>query len=123
MPEKRILVVDDEVDFVSMLVKNLELHGYELEDCNTPRQVLNRFKKKSFDWALIDFKMPEMSGDKLIDQIQILDSSCKFIIMTGYSVEDDVQQILDTNPKVFGIIHKPLDVRDLVDVIERANHD
>ncbi len=123
MTEKRILVVDDEVDFVSMLVKNLELYGYELEDCTTPRQVLNRFKKKSFDWAIIDFKMPKMRGDKLINQIQFMDSSCKFIVMTGYSVEDEVQQILAANPKVFGIMHKPLDLRKLVDVIERANND
>jgi DNA-binding NtrC family response regulator len=67
--------------------------------------------------------MPEMRGDKLINQIQFMDSSCKFIVMTGYSVEDEVQQILAANPKVFGIMHKPLDLRKLVDVIERANND
>ena len=123
MTEKRILVVDDEVDFVSMLVKNLELYGYEVEDCVTPNQVLNRFQKKTFDWALIDFKMPKMRGDKLIHKIQALGSSCKFIILTGYSVEDEIQLILDANPKVYGVMQKPLDLRKLVDVIERANND
>ncbi len=43
--------------------------------------------------------MPEMRGDKLINQIQFMDSSCKFIVMTGYSVEDEVQQILAEIPR------------------------
>ncbi len=119
MTRKRIIIVDDEADFVRMLVKNLEVYGYELAECTTPRQVLNRFKKQSYDWALVDYRMPEMNGDRLIREIEALDSSCKFIVLTGFSVNMEVRKIVETNPRVFACLQKPFDVQELVNEIER----
>jgi len=119
MSGKRIIIVDDEADFVSMLAKNLEIFGYEPEECTTPRQVLNRFRKQSYDWALVDYRMPEMNGDLLVREIEALDTSCKIIMLTGFLLESEVRNIMEANPRINACLQKPFDVQELVNVIER----
>ncbi|MBC8344249.1 MAG: response regulator [Bacteroidetes bacterium] len=118
MSGQRIIIVNDEVDFVKMLVSNLEIYGYKPEGCTTPRQVLNRIKKSTYDMVLVDFKMPKMNGGKLIKEIQAIDQACKFIILTGFSVEGEIREIMETNPNVRACLQKPFDMQNLVDEIE-----
>ncbi|MDA2926038.1 response regulator [Acidobacteria bacterium AH-259-G07] len=121
MAEKKILIIDDEEDFVKMLTRNLELHGYHVEGCTTARQALNRVKKKSYDIVLVDFKMPKMGGDVIIEKIQEICPTCKFIILTGFSVDGKVREILETNPKVCACLQKPFEIKDLVSEIEKGS--
>lgn len=121
MTPKRIIIVDDEEDFVKILVRNLALYGYDATGCTTSRQALNRIKKGPYDLAIIDYKIPKMAGDILIEKIQNLCSRCEFIIVTGYSVEGRVREIMDTNSKVNACLPKPLDIRDLVNEIEKIH--
>ncbi|MDA2929927.1 response regulator [Acidobacteria bacterium AH-259-O06] len=121
MTEKKILIIDDEEDFVKMLTRNLELHGYDVEGCTTARQALNRVKNNLYDIVLVDFKMPKMDADVLIEKIQEMCPACEFIILTGFSVDGKVQAILETNPKVCACLQKPFEIKDLVSEIEKGS--
>ncbi|MDA2938916.1 response regulator [Acidobacteria bacterium AH-259-A15] len=119
MAEKKILIIDDEEDFVKILTRNLQLYGYDVEGCTTARQALNRVKKKSYDIVLVDFKMPKTGGAMVIEKIQEICPTCEFIIVTGFSVDGKVQEILETDPKVYACLQKPFDIKDLVSEIEK----
>lgn len=118
MTGKKILIVDNEPDFVKILQLNLESHGYEIDGCTTARQALNRVKKNLFDLILVDFKMPKVRGDELIEMIGDISPISEFIIVTGFSTDGKIQEILETNPKVYACIQKPFDLQDLIAEIE-----
>jgi len=62
MQSKRILLVDDEVDFTTSLSRLLLHRGYEAEAVNDGRSALRRLAEGPFDAVVLDLKMPGMDG-------------------------------------------------------------
>jgi DNA-binding response OmpR family regulator len=59
---KRILLVDDEKDVISLFKMVLEMNGFEVDNYTDPLAVLSDFKANSYDLALLDIRMPNLNG-------------------------------------------------------------
>lgn len=64
---KKILVVDDEKDMVSVLLRRLRAHGYEATSAGDGEEALRMIKKERFDLIILDIIMPVMDGSQLAD--------------------------------------------------------
>lgn len=62
MDKFRVLIVDDEVDFVETLVKRLIDRGLEVDGVNSGKAALEIIDTKDFDVIVLDVKMPGMDG-------------------------------------------------------------
>ena len=62
MAKRKILLVDDEVDFLELMKTRLEANGYEVIIANNGREALDRFKNDKPAAMLLDIMMPEMDG-------------------------------------------------------------
>lgn len=61
----RIMVVDDEEHFRKLVAHFLEMDGHEVEEVDSPEEVLTRVEKKSYDLILLDVSMPHINGFQL----------------------------------------------------------
>ena len=66
---KRILLVDDEVDFTTSLSRLLLVRGYEVEAVNNGNAALRLLGETPFDAVVLDLKMPGMDGITTLDEI------------------------------------------------------
>ena len=111
---KKILIIDDEVDFLKLLGKYLTSKDYTVTTCSSARKGLNRAKKESYDLVLMDIKMPGTNGIDAIKQIERICRKAKFLIITGYAITEEVSSLLEQNKRVKGYLSKPFDLNELM---------
>lgn len=112
MPTKlaRILVVEDETLLCDMMRVLLTRWGYEVECANTGTQALENIKNKGCDLALIDLKLPDMSGKDLAPKIKAHHPTIPIIMITAFPPAE--------LPGVDEIISKPLRADTLRQIVQ-----
>ncbi len=85
----RVLLVDDEEQLVSTLSERLAFRGIEASWVTSSMAALKLIETETFDIAILDVKIPKISGLELKKRIHALNPKMKFIFMTGHGSEDD----------------------------------
>lgn len=86
----RVLVVEDNEDFASMLAETLELLGHDVSTANTSKEAIELFDEHRPKVVLLDINLPEMTGHELAEK---LERRCgrgfglRMVAVTGYSDE------------------------------------
>lgn len=112
-----LLVVDDEPDITFAFSMGLEDSGFVVDAFNDPLLALEAFKKKkSYDLALIDIKMPKMNGFELCKEIRKINDKVKVCFATAFDIqkEDEADLTLAASNEKPIIIRKPITIEDLV---------
>jgi DNA-binding response OmpR family regulator len=112
---KRILLVDDETDVISLFRMVLEMNGFEVVAYTDPVAALSDFKANSYGLALLDIRMPYMNGFELYRKLKEIDNNIIACFITAF--EDYRQEFKESFPmldeaKYF--IRKPKAIEDLV---------
>ena len=82
----RILIVDDEVDITTIYTLGLQDNGFKVDAFNDPLQALSDFKSGSYNLALLDYKMPNMNGLELYQEIRKVDAKVKICFVTAFDI-------------------------------------
>jgi DNA-binding NtrC family response regulator len=111
-----VLIVDDDTDTLVLLKTVLMKQGYNVESTVSPTRAIELFNENSFDVVIVDYLMPEMTGDKLALRLSKLDNRVYIVFITGYSEYiDTMESIKDLNSI---ILLKPVNSSDLLPVID-----
>jgi two-component system, OmpR family, response regulator len=86
----KILLVEDDPNFGSILKSYLELDDYEVVLKKDGKQGLACFNNSSFDLCILDIMMPEMDGFTLAREIKKLDKEIPLIFLTAKTLKEDV---------------------------------
>ena len=113
----KLLLVDDEEKFISRLAERLELRGYEADWVTTYDEALAKTGKEKYDIAVLDIKMPTMSGIDLKKRMEEMDPDMKFIFVTGHGSEQDYDVVCK---EAICCIIKPFKIETLIEKIEEA---
>jgi excisionase family DNA binding protein len=117
--QPRILVVDDDENFRTMLLDLLETSGYMAQGAEDGEAALVLLRDMTFDLLLVDLQMPGMGGIELIRQANSLQPHAPVIILTGYA--DKESFIEASSLGVTATIEKPIrDLRILESVVQLA---
>lgn len=109
---ERILLVDDEKDFKTLLRTLLERQGYLVVEAGDARAALAAWERgERFDLLLSDVLMPGMSGPALARKLRLEDPGLKVLFMSGYADAPVVRELIDQGHP---ILHKPVKVRDIL---------
>src|SRR5918996_2392482 len=113
--KKRILLVDDEADLISLFKMVLEMNGFEIDAYSDPEAALSNFKPNSYGLALLDIRMAPLNGFELYKKMKNIDGGLKACFITAF--EDYRQEFKESFPmldeaKYF--IRKPKAIEDLV---------
>ena len=89
----RILVVDDEVDFLETIVNRLQKRKLEAVGLTSGEEAIQMLKDQLFDVILLDIKMPGgMDGIEVLREIKKLQPLAEVILLTGHaSVETSIE--------------------------------
>ena len=113
----RILLVDDEKDFVSTLAERLSLRGIDVDWVIRPEDALRKADEQCYDLAVLDVKMPRIDGIALKGRLKQKCPSMKFIFLTGHGSGDDYQAGVNATG-VDNYLAKPLKINDLLEKIK-----
>lgn len=104
----RVLIVDDEYPVRLSLQEYLAARGLQVSSAESGEETLSLLKENDFDCAIIDMRLPGMTGDDLILNAHKLQPDLKFLIHTG-SIDYEVPKPLAAiGITVKNVIHKPV---------------
>jgi len=107
----RVLVVDDEPDFIELLREFLTAKGYEVIAASNGEEALRKVKEERPHLILLDVRMPKMNGLEVLKQVREIDHEVGVIMVTAVNEEETGRQALKLG--AFDYITKPLDLKYL----------
>jgi CheY-like chemotaxis protein len=112
----RILIADDEVEFVEMLKERLRYKNVEMDFAYDGKQAFELIKSNHYDLILLDHNMPEMTGLELVRYIKENTINTKLVMITGYpAIRGFFARALGTDE----YLTKPVQLKDVDDIIEK----
>ncbi len=114
MPLNRILVADDEESIRWVLSKALKQKGFSVDLAHDGRQALELIKDNCYDLAILDIKMPGITGLDLLDKVRELKSDLLVVIMTAEASMKNAVEAMKRG--AYDYITKPFDL-DVIDAI------
>jgi DNA-binding NtrC family response regulator len=112
-----VLIVDDDASIRKTLSKILEKEGYLVETVENGQQAIKASNKRFFNAALIDIRLPDMEGTKLLERLKEHEPKMVKIIITGYaSLQNAIEAV---NKGADGYVLKPFDATELLAIIEK----
>src|SRR5688572_23019047 len=107
----RILVIDDEVEIVSLVRELLVRHGYTVEGMSDSRRALEVFNAFNPDLCVLDYRMPHLSGSDLLDLFKKADPTVEVIFLTA---QDETSLAVDLMKRGAGdLLLKPVGLNQL----------
>ncbi len=115
----RILVVDDEVDFLDLFTKRFRKRGHDVAAVASGHEALTHLADHSVDVVVLDVKMPRMNGIETLKEIKKRHPHVEVIMLTGHgSVESGIQGI---SHGAYDYVMKPYTMDDLAYRIGKAH--
>ena len=87
---KQILLVEDDVNFGTVLRDYLQLNGYKVVLTRNGLEGFEKFKKYEFDICILDVMMPYKDGFTLAKEIRSKDKTTPIVFLTAKSMKEDV---------------------------------
>jgi DNA-binding NtrC family response regulator len=114
----RVLLVDDDPDFVEILSEVMKQRGLEVVMTRNGEEAFSEFLRTSFDLVITDLKMPKMDGLTLLKAIKNKDRDATVLVITGFgTVESAVSAIKEG---AYDYITKSIGIEDLGLTVNRA---
>lgn len=83
MNQERILLVDDEQEFVQALSERMESRGLQVDAATSGETALEKVKEKSYDAVILDLAMPGMDGIETLKNMLEENPDLQVILLTG----------------------------------------
>ncbi|HJT85947.1 MAG TPA: response regulator [Nitrososphaeraceae archaeon] len=109
-----IAMVDNEEDIVSLFIELLQANGYAVIGFTNPLFLIDHIHEHPdrFGLILIDYRMPQMTGCHLANQIHAINPKIKMILLTAF--DDIVNNALNLE-----IAKKPITLNQILDLVDR----
>ena len=118
MSKTKVLLVDDEVEFVSALSERLLLRNYDVRTANNALEALALIYKEPPDVVILDLRIPGMDGIEILKTIKKFDATIEVIMLTGHGDVQSVEEGMKSG--AFEYIMKPVDISELTSKIDKA---
>jgi len=115
---RRILVVDDNIDYCEGIIDFLEMEGFDAKGVHDGFKALETIEEEEFDMVLMDVRMPGMDGVETFQKLKKISPNTPTILMTAFAVESRIKEALRSG--VFGAFQKPVDNERLICSIKKS---
>jgi DNA-binding NtrC family response regulator len=115
----RLLVVDDEPLIRWFLANGLSTAGYEVVAVDSGREAVFAFGEgDQVDLVLLDLKLPDSDGLRILKELKTKDPSCPVILMTAHGTDETREESMEAG--AFEMITKPFGMDDMLNLVRRA---
>jgi len=114
----RLLLIDDEKDFVNILSKRLKRRSIEVKKAFSGAEAIQALRGQEFDVAVLDLKMEDMDGIEVLKMLKIMDPRLAVIMLTGHGSAEAAEQGIKLG--AFDYLTKPCELAELLEKIMAA---
>ena len=115
---KKILIIDDDIDMCIVLSKFLTRNGYDVDTAHTGAKGIAKFKEDNFEIVICDFRLGDRDGKDILQEIKSISPATIVLIITGYS---DIKIAVDViKLGAYDYITKPLIPDEVLNVLSNA---
>ena len=107
----KVLLVDDEKEFVESLSERLKLRNVEAQVAFDGEQALEAIKREKPDVMVLDLRMPGIDGIDVLRKVRQSDPGMEVVILTGHGTDKDEEQVLKLGASA--LLKKPVDIDQL----------
>jgi len=117
----RVLLVDDEEQFVINMAKILKVRGFEVSTAFDGYEAVDAIEHEGrFDVVLLDVKMPGLDGIAVLREIKKREPDTEVIMLTGHATLTSGTQAMREG--AYDYLMKPCDIEDLTEKLREAYH-
>ena len=115
----RVLIVDDNLDFRSILGDRLKSQGFSIieDHLETLAKIVEAVRQNRFDAIILDIHMPGLNGFDVLKAIRKVDLGFPALVLTGSKNSHSVQRAMELGCK--SVFEKPCDIKDLVQELQQ----
>lgn len=112
-----VLIIDDEIKYTDMLSHRLSLRGITCRACYDGQSGLQWIKENPgvAGLVLLDLKLPDMYGTKVLARLKQIDADLPVFIITGHGTREDEKECLALGAAEF--IHKPVSIEKITTLL------
>jgi DNA-binding NtrC family response regulator len=118
MSDCKVLLVDDEVDFVDVLADRLEARELDVFKAHSGAAALAMAQERTFDAIVLDMAMPGMNGIETLERLLEINPDLQVILLTGRATLEQAAAAIRTG--ALDLLEKPAEIDTLVAKIELA---
>ena len=118
MKPDRVLLVDDEVEFVETLAERMRARGLDVEVAHCGEEALGKVAGCSFDAIVLDLAMPGIDGIETLRRLRETDPDLQIMLLTG---QGTIQAAVEAAKLgAMNVFEKPTDIEVLLEKIKEA---
>jgi DNA-binding NtrC family response regulator len=114
----KVLLVDDEEDFLSTLAERLEARGLKVDAVTSGEEAVAKVNEQSFDLIVLDLAMPGIDGLETLKRIKAKQPEAEIIILSGQGSIRTGIEAMKLGAEDF--LQKPVNITELLDKISEA---
>ncbi len=114
---KRVLIVDDEPQILDLFSTALRQYNHQVDVAENGRSGFRKATTRDYDLIIFDLHLPEWNGYDAIKGIQLIKPDSRFLVVSGFVMENIAEELL-AMPEVTAVLSKPVDLRELVALVE-----
>lgn len=115
MKKVKLLIIDDNEEFLSVLAELLEQAEHKCDCFSIPERAVERYCQQSYDVVITDLVMPRMNGLEILEAIRTKNNQAKVILMTGSGDQETAQLALSKGASAF--FNKPINFEELINTL------
>ena len=116
--EAKVLLVDDEQDFLDTLSDRLELRGLKVSAVTSGEQAIAEAKAQDYDAIIVDLSMPGIDGLETLKRIKADNPNAEIIMLTGHASIQSGVEAMKLGAGDF--LQKPVELSELMSKIGEA---
>jgi DNA-binding NtrC family response regulator len=113
-----LLLVDDDSEFREIAARRFLRSGYRVQEGTDGEEALGFAERREFDVAVLDMRMPGMSGLEVLEKLRISIPECEIIMLTGEGTIETAVQAMKLG--AFDYISKPFPLAELEKLVQKA---
>ena len=118
MSSDRVLLVDDEEDFLETLAERMRSRGLSVETATSGAAALVLAEEHTFDAVILDLAMPGMSGLETLERLLVIRPGIQVMVLSGRATISDAVEA--TRLGAIDVLEKPAPIDDLLEHIRAA---
>ncbi len=113
-----ILIIDDDTFICTILEKLLVDNGYHVDTAFSGLSADKKLKKTTYDLAIVDFRLPDSDGTKVLEKIKLTNPETAVIIITAYADVRVAVKLMKLGASDY--VTKPIQQEELLDIVKKT---
>jgi DNA-binding response OmpR family regulator len=108
----KILWIDDEISDLGAVIELLKSEGFDVETAENGFEGIKKVKEKTYDFILLDYKMPNLDGIEVLKVINSIRPNVPIIMLTAISDKEIIEKAIGND--VYDYILKPIRIEQIL---------